>query len=128
MHEGARFLLIPSTWRFGSYAGGVEKPQNMRIGELAGRLGINPRTIRYYERVEILPAPARTASGYRMYGDEDEQRLRFVKAAQRVGLTLDEIKDVMAFATVVRRRAPTSGSCWPSTSLMSTSVSASCAN
>ncbi len=69
----------------------------LKIGQLARRLDLNPRTIRFYERVGVLAEPARTESGYRLYGPEDEQRLRFIKTAQRVGLTLGEIKEVLAF-------------------------------
>lgn len=69
----------------------------MTIGQLAGRLGINPRTIRYYERIGIVPEPERTYAGYRLYGREDEERLRFIKSAQRVGLNLGEIKETLAF-------------------------------
>jgi DNA-binding transcriptional MerR regulator len=68
----------------------------MTIGQLAGHLGINPRTIRYYERIGILPEPERTHAGYRLYGREDEDRLRFIKSAQRVGLNLGEIKETLA--------------------------------
>jgi len=68
----------------------------MRIGELAGQLGLNPKTIRYYEHIGLLPAPARTASGYRLYGEGDAERLRFIRAAQRLGLTLDEIGEILA--------------------------------
>ena len=70
----------------------------MRIGELAGELGLNPRTIRYYESAGLLPEPQRTSGNYRSYGAEDARRLRFIKAAQRLGLTLDEIREVLAFA------------------------------
>ena len=70
----------------------------MRIGELAGELGLNPRTIRYYEGIGLLPQPDRTGGNYRAYGREDLERLRFIKAAQRLGLTLDEIREVLAFA------------------------------
>ena len=69
----------------------------MTIGQLAGRLGINPRTVRYYERIGVLPEPERTYAGYRLYGREDEERLRFIKSAQRVGLNLGEIKETLAF-------------------------------
>ncbi len=44
----------------------------MRIGELAGRLDLNTQTIRYYERIGLLPEPGRTESGYRSYGEKDE--------------------------------------------------------
>ena len=69
----------------------------VRIGELADRLGINARTIRYYERIGLLPDPERTSSGYRSYEDTDAERLRFIKTAQRLGLTLDEIGEIIAF-------------------------------
>ncbi len=69
----------------------------MRIGELAGRLDLNAQTIRYYERIGLLPKPERTEAGYRTYGEEDERRLRFVKNARSVGLTLGEVKEVLAF-------------------------------
>lgn len=69
----------------------------LKIGELAKRLDLNARTIRFYEDAGILPHPARTRGGFRLYSGEDEQRLRFVKAAQRLGLTLGEIREVLAF-------------------------------
>jgi MerR family transcriptional regulator, copper efflux regulator len=69
----------------------------MRIGELAQRLDLNTQTIRYYERIGILPEPDRTESGYRAYGEEDERRLRFVRNARGAGLTLGEVKEVLAF-------------------------------
>ncbi len=69
----------------------------MRIGELAGRLGMNTQTIRYYERIGLLPRPERTEAGYRLYGEEDERRLRFVKNAREAGLALGEVKEVLAF-------------------------------
>ncbi len=69
----------------------------MKIGKLAQRLGLNTQTIRYYERIELLPEPERTKSGYRAYGEGDERRLRFIKNARSAGLTLGEIKEVLAF-------------------------------
>lgn len=66
------------------------------IGQLAKRLELNPRTIRFYERIGVLPEPERNAAGYRLYSQADESRLRFIKAAQRTGLTLGEIKEVLA--------------------------------
>ena len=68
----------------------------MRIGQLAARLAINPRTIRFYERAGLLPEPERTASGYRLYRHADEQRLRFIKSAQRLGLSLGDIEELLA--------------------------------
>jgi DNA-binding transcriptional MerR regulator len=69
----------------------------MRIGELADRLGITTKAIRFYERIGLLPDPTRTSSGYRSYEEADVERLVFVKTAQRLGLTLDEIKEIIAF-------------------------------
>jgi DNA-binding transcriptional MerR regulator len=69
----------------------------MRIGELASRLGVSTKSIRFYESIGLMPDPARTPSGYRDYGEVDVDRLTFVKTAQRLGLTLDEIKEIIAF-------------------------------
>ncbi len=69
----------------------------MRIGELAKQLDLNAQTIRYYERIGLLPKPKRTESGYRAYDEEDERRLRFLKNARNSGLSLGEVKEVLAF-------------------------------
>jgi MerR family copper efflux transcriptional regulator len=69
----------------------------MRIGELAEQAGISTKAIRYYEQVGILTPPARTPSGYRSYDPSALGRLEFVRAAQAVGLTLGEIRQVVAF-------------------------------
>lgn len=67
----------------------------MRIGELANVVGLSPDTIRYYERVDLLPPPARTPSGYRIYSTQAVDRLRFIQGAQRLGLKLDDIRDLL---------------------------------
>lgn len=72
-----------------------ETPQ-LRIGGLASRLGLNPKTIRFYEQIGLLPAPPRTAAGYRLYGAADLERLRFVGQAKAIGLSLDEIREILA--------------------------------
>ncbi len=69
----------------------------MRIGELAKSLDLNTQTVRYYERIGLLPEPDRTEAGYRLYGEEDRRRLGFIKNARSAGLTLGEIKEVLAF-------------------------------
>lgn len=69
----------------------------MKIGEMAARVGVNPRTIRFYEGKGLLPAPARRPSGYRDYGEEDVARLAFIRSAQRLGLSLSEISEILAF-------------------------------
>lgn len=76
----------------------------MRIGEIAGRLAVNPRTIRYYESVGLIPEPRRTESGYRDYDEEDFERIRFIKTARRLDFALDEIREILAFAD--RSEAP----------------------
>jgi DNA-binding transcriptional MerR regulator len=69
--------------------------EGLFIGRLAKELGLNPRTIRYYEALGLLPEPGRTPSGYRHYPPEVADRLRFVKKAQRLGFKLNEIKDIL---------------------------------
>ncbi len=64
------------------------------IGQLAELAEINPKTIRYWEEVGLLPEPERTASGYRLYGREDVRRLQFIRKAQALGLSLDQIKEI----------------------------------
>ena len=68
----------------------------MRIGELAALAGVNPKTVRYYEAAGLMPPPHRSNSGYRDYEHDALMRLRFIKAAQSVGLTLGEIREVFA--------------------------------
>ena len=63
----------------------------MRIGELATETDVNIQTLRYYERRGLLAAPDRLASGYRAYGPGAVQRVRFVRRAQELGFTLQEI-------------------------------------
>lgn len=79
-----------------------ERP--LRIGQLADRLGIKTKTIRYYEQIGLLPEPKRRPSGYRVYGEEDVARLAFVRSAQRFGLRLDHIAEVLALRD--RRERP----------------------
>ena len=68
----------------------------LKIGEVAGRGGVNLQTIRYYEREKLLPEPPRLASGYRIYPDQTVQRVRFIKRAQEIGFTLAEIRGLLA--------------------------------
>jgi DNA-binding transcriptional MerR regulator len=69
----------------------------VRIGELADQAGISTKAIRYYEQIGILTPPARTPSGYRSYDPSALGLLGFVRAAQAVGLTLGEIRQIIAF-------------------------------
>ena len=67
----------------------------MRIGMLAGHAGVTAKTIRYYESIQLLAEPVRTPSGYREYGDDAVERLRFIRDAQSSGLSLSEIQSVL---------------------------------
>jgi DNA-binding transcriptional MerR regulator len=71
-------------------------PPTKRIGELARELGINPKTIRYYEAIGLLPPPRRNAAGYRLYGPAERDRLRFIAKAKVIGLSLEEIGEILA--------------------------------
>ena len=75
----------------------VEAPRTspMRIGQLAAELGLNPKTIRYYEEIGLLPAPKRTDAGYRLYDTAALERLGFIAKAKAVGLTLEEIGEIL---------------------------------
>ncbi len=68
----------------------------LTTGALAARAGFTTKAIRYYERIGLLPAPPRRPSGYRAYGEGDLARLDFIAKAKRLGLSLEEIRDVLA--------------------------------
>ncbi|MGC7103050.1 MerR family transcriptional regulator [Amycolatopsis lurida] len=70
----------------------------MRTGELAEQAGVNPQTLRYYERRGLLTPPRRSASGYREYPAETLVRLRFIKRAQALGFSLDEAEALLHLA------------------------------
>ncbi len=67
----------------------------MKIGELANATGLTTKTIRYYELNRLLEEPRRTDSGYRLYDSEDVERLEFIKKAKSLGLSLEEIRDIL---------------------------------
>lgn len=69
--------------------------EKMRIGELAARFGLNPKTIRYYETIGVLPRAGRSTSGYRTYDEQDRLRLSFIRRAKRLGLSLDDIRTLL---------------------------------
>ena len=77
-------------------AGDEMEYEHYRIGQLAAELGINPKTIRYYEELELLTPATRNAAGYRQYTSSERDTLRFVLKAKASGLTLGEIGDILA--------------------------------
>ncbi|MER5184508.1 heavy metal-responsive transcriptional regulator [Streptomyces sp. NPDC002896] len=68
----------------------------MRTGELANVCGLTAKTIRFYEQAGLMPEPPRTAGGYRDYPPQTAHRLAFIRQAQAAGLTLAEIRSVLA--------------------------------
>ena len=67
----------------------------LTISDLAARTGLRPDTVRYYERVGLMPEPARTSGDHRRYGIVDVDRVQFIRGAQRLGLRLIDIKDLL---------------------------------
>lgn len=70
----------------------------MKIGEAAAASGCHLETVRYYERIGLLPAPARTSGGYRDYRPADVDRLRFVSRGRDLGFSLQEIRSLLRLA------------------------------
>jgi MerR family mercuric resistance operon transcriptional regulator len=77
----------------------------IRIGELSSRTGCNIETIRYYERIGLLPRPHRSASRYRLYNGSDVRRLTFVRRARELGFTLDEVRALLSLSADQREGA-----------------------
>ncbi|MCY7371196.1 MAG: Hg(II)-responsive transcriptional regulator [Polaromonas sp.] len=72
-----------------------ELPENLTIGVLAEAAGVNVETIRFYQRKGLMQEPDRPLGGIRRYGDTALARIRFIKSAQRLGFSLDEIADLL---------------------------------
>jgi MerR family mercuric resistance operon transcriptional regulator len=70
----------------------------LSIGELSRRTGVNIETIRYYERIRMLPAPPRSANGRRVYRLVETRTLTFIRRSRELGFTLDEIRALLALA------------------------------
>lgn len=66
-----------------------------RVGEIAKKCGVNKETLRYYERVGLIPEPTRTNTGYRIYSEETVNRLKFIKRMQDLGFSLAEIDKLL---------------------------------
>jgi MerR family mercuric resistance operon transcriptional regulator len=70
----------------------------MKIGEAAAASGCHLETIRYYERIGLLPKAARRANGYRDYGREEVDRLRFIARGRELGFSLEEVRTLLRLA------------------------------
>lgn len=73
------------------------------IGRLSKHTGTNIETIRYYERVGLLPAPGRSSGGYRLYGIDHVKRLSFIRRARALGFPIDEVRTLLRLADERKR-------------------------
>jgi DNA-binding transcriptional MerR regulator len=80
----------------------VDAAQLHQIGAVAKAVGLSLRTIRYYEEVDIVPPSGRTGGGFRLYTDEDIERLRLVKQMKPLDFTLEEMRDLLETLDDVR--------------------------
>lgn len=71
----------------------------MRISDLSKATGCHLETIRYYERIGLLPPPERSAVGYRAYAQPDVERLQFIVRSRSLGFTLDDVRSLIALAS-----------------------------
>jgi DNA-binding transcriptional MerR regulator len=85
----------------------MESSRTYRIGEIAQQTGVSVETLRYYEQRRLLNAPPRTEGGFRVYSDDAVQQVRFIQQAQSLGLTLDDVQQLLAG----RQRRPNVASC-----------------
>lgn len=79
--------------------------ERLLIGDLAARAGVTAKAVRYYEAIGLLPAPRRSAAGYRVYDTSIVAELGFIQRGKRLGLSLDEIKDLLDVARTSQSRA-----------------------
>ena len=77
--------------------------RGLTIGKLAAASGVNLETIRYYERIGLMPAPDRTEGGHRLYEDDHRRRLVFVRRGRELGFSLGEIRALLDLARPQRR-------------------------
>ena len=87
----------------------MSSTDGLRAGQVANAAGVNRETLRYYERRGLLAEPARSPGGHRLYPDETVTVLRVIKAAQRLGFTLDEVADLLAMGRHRHGRSPDAG-------------------
>jgi len=73
-------------------------PQSYSIGRLSEVSGVNPETVRYYERIGLLPPPMRAANGYRRYNDAAARRLRFIRRGRELGFGIEDIRTLLQLA------------------------------
>lgn len=81
----------------------MDRAGRIAIGGLSKSTGTNVETIRYYERVGLLPAPARSSGGYRLYSTDHLKRLNFIRRARALGFSLAEVRKLLTLADQRRR-------------------------
>lgn len=81
----------------------LQPTRPVTIGRAAAAAGLTAKAVRLYETRGLLAAPPRTAAGYRLYADDDIARLRFIAAARRLGLHIDQITEIIAAAADSQR-------------------------
>jgi MerR family mercuric resistance operon transcriptional regulator len=72
--------------------------RTLTIGRLATAAGVNLETVRYYERIGLMPPPDRTSGGHRSYAPEHRVRLAFIRRARELGFSIDDIRTLLALA------------------------------
>ena len=82
---------------------GMTQEESLTIGAVSRQTGVNVETIRYYERIGLLPCPQRSNSGYRVFRRGDVTRLSFVRRARDLGFSLDQVKALLGLAHGRRR-------------------------
>jgi MerR family mercuric resistance operon transcriptional regulator len=83
----------------------LSRAENLPMGELSKRSGVNIETIRYYERIKMLRVPPRTASGRRIYGETDLRILAFIRRARELGFSLADVRALLCLG------APNTATC-----------------
>ena len=81
----------------------MDRAGRMAIGGMSKRTGTNIETIRYYERVGLLPTPARSSGGYRLYGTDHLKRLTFIRRARALGFSIGEVRTMLRLADERKR-------------------------
>src|SRR6266849_3070247 len=84
----------------------METAARIAIGDLAKRTNTNVETVRYHERAALLPAPARSLAGYRLYGIDHVKRLTFIRRARALGFSIDEVRTLLRLADGTRAPCP----------------------
>ena len=77
--------------------------RGLTIGRLAQSSGVNLETVRYYERIGLMPEPDRTGGGHRLYDDDHRRRLAFIRRSRELGFSIEEIRTLLGLAEPQRR-------------------------